>query len=181
MIAIIACLVLAVIAGTIAFMLKRSSGGDNLANDVLSGSKRATTKQKSKRKRELLPPLPEPLFGRAAGSSTSPSVPSFRLVAAADESGTGSADHNAGAGHGTRAGHNTEEEAAKAAPKSVSSQAPASIGLSPSSSGPSASDPRLVTSGTISPMDSSNGSSAPVENGLAENDPPVQDDSGGAS
>jgi hypothetical protein len=172
MIAVIACLVLAAIAGTIAVVLKRSSSGDNLANDVLGGSKRAGSKPKSKRKRELLPPLPEPLFGRAAGSSVSPSVPSFRLVPAADESGAPASGDD-----------NTDGAAAKAAPKSKSSQAPASMGLSPSSS--EASDSRVRSSGTISPMvssnGSSNGSSTPVEKGLAENDPPVQDESPGAS
>lgn len=90
---VVACLVLAALAGLVA-LRQRRSGPDpgrngwfrskRIKDPLLASPKderRRSSSRHLRRRREQLPPLPEPLFGRAAqGAMSVPDSPSFRLV-----------------------------------------------------------------------------------------------------
>jgi hypothetical protein len=95
-----------------------------------------------RRKRRQLPPLPDPLFGRAKHQTAMTDVPSFRLVPG------GSDDRS----QGTKA--------------KSSDQAPASIGPSPVSSDP------LFSASDVSPSVAPTGASPMLANGSGDSDLP---------
>jgi hypothetical protein len=122
--AVVACLVLAAAAGLVALRQKRSGSGvsgpaggsgpigstdlkDPLrirraGRSAGKDERRRSSGHHPRRKREL-PPLPEPLFGRAAQGTSAPEVPSFRLVPTQDVDEAKPDDaHGEGAGASAR-------------------------------------------------------------------------------